>query len=73
MIKPEYYITFHGPDWTVLKNWLLEQEKIKIGLLIQAATQDESNKIRGSLSMIKTILALEDAAKQAAQRGLSNG
>lgn len=57
------YINFGGPEWTAMKTWLTEQKENKVNLLIAAPDQDTSNKIRGALSMIQQILALEESAK----------
>ena len=68
MIKPEEMLSFATHDWKVLKMWLLEQREQKVGLLIGASTQEQSDKYRGSIAMISQILALESAAQVAAQR-----
>lgn len=67
MINAHEHIQFENRDWQVIKAWLLEKKERKIGLLIQAKDNDESNKIRGSLGFIQEILALETAATQAAR------
>lgn len=66
MIKPEDYINFNGQDWNALKMWAERKKEIKIGLLVQADSHDKSNKIRGELSFITELLALEHAARKAA-------
>lgn len=66
MIKPEQYINFSGQDWTALKLYLEQAREKKIGLLIQADSHDKSNQVRGALQLIQELLALEKAAKQAA-------
>lgn len=69
MIQPELHLAFAGRDWQILKRWLEETKAVKVGLLIAATEHDKSNQIRGSLSMIDAILALETAAHRAAQQG----
>lgn len=64
-------INFYSQDWKTFKLWLLEQKESNTGLLIAADTQDKSNRIRGSLQFINTILALETAAYNAARAGVS--
>lgn len=54
---------FNGSEWGALKKWLLTQRETKVGLLISAATQETSDKLRGSISMIDQLLKLENAAK----------
>ena len=70
MIKPEQHINFAGSDWNALKLWLLATQENKIGLLVSADSHDKSNQIRGSLAMLREILALERAAEMAAQQGV---
>ena len=59
---PERKINYHGGDWAAIKEWLIEAKERKIGLLIQADNNDRTNQVRGSLSIIQEMLALEDAA-----------
>jgi hypothetical protein len=59
------YINFHGPDWARIKQYLEKKMEQKIGLLVGSRDHDESNRIRGSISMIKEILALENSARKA--------
>lgn len=63
-MKPEDYINFHGPEWAVLKAWLMTKQETQMGILTSDITHDTSNKIRGSLALIREILALEKAALQ---------
>ena len=65
---PERKINYYGSDWAAIKEWLLEAKERKIGLLIQADTNDKTNQVRGALSIIQEILALEDAAARAKGR-----
>lgn len=60
-------INFGGRDWIMLRAHLEKMQKDKIGLLIGADTQEKSDKIRGALSVIQQLLALETAAPRAAQ------
>jgi hypothetical protein len=62
MMRLEDHVNFHGPDWTAIKLYLEQVKENKIGLLIQAKDHDTSNQIRGALSMIQQLLALESAA-----------
>lgn len=55
---------YDGYQWQVLKRYLLEVKETKVGLLVKATDHDESNRIRGALSMLSQILALEETAKQ---------
>lgn len=71
MMQPELQITFKGRDWTLLKAYLEEQQKLKLQMLVSAVDHDSSNKIRGALGMIQTLLSLEKAAEQAANRSNS--
>lgn len=59
-------INFYGADWAATKKWLLDSREKKIGLLVSATDHDTSNKIRGAISVINEILALEEAAIKAA-------
>lgn len=68
MINEEDTIFFSGEDWQKIKRWATKQKELKVGLLVQAASHDESNQIRGSLKMIAQLLALETNAARAAQR-----
>lgn len=61
-------INFNGQDWAAIRRWLLESKEKKIGLLVSATDHDTSNKIRGALTIISELLALEEAAKKAANR-----
>lgn len=56
----EQYMEFQGATWKTLKTWLEEKKATKIGILISADTHDKSNQIRGALSIIEEILALEN-------------
>jgi hypothetical protein len=60
--RPEEYINFHGPEWAVLKQWLLTKQETQMGILISDITHDKANQIRGSISLIRELLALEKAA-----------
>ncbi len=55
---------YDGYQWQVLKQYLLGVKETKVGLLVQATDHDESNRIRGAISMLNQILALEETAKQ---------
>lgn len=61
---PVDLINFAGSDWTIIKMYLEEQRKAKVGLLIGAKSHDDSNKVRGSLAMIDQLLSLEKAANR---------
>lgn len=61
---PTEYINFRGADWAVIKLYLEKMLQNKIGLLIGCTSHDDSNTIRGAISAIKQILALESAANQ---------
>ena len=54
---------YEGNQWQVLKKYLQEVKEVKVGLLVKATDHDESNRIRGAISMIGQILALEETAK----------
>lgn len=68
MIKPEEGIMFKGRDWELLKLYLAAEREKKVQMLVSATDHDTSNRIRGALGMIQALLALENAAEQAAQR-----
>lgn len=57
------YLSFDSQQWQVLKQYLLQTKETKVGLLVSATDHDESNRIRGAISMIQQILALEETAK----------
>lgn len=57
-------INFGGRDWILIKATLKQLKETKVGLLIGARTQEQSDKIRGALGLIDHLLALEDAAKR---------
>lgn len=62
------FINFHGPDWQRIKEHLEKKLEHKIGLLVGSRDHDESNRIRGNISMIKETLALENSARRADNR-----
>jgi len=57
------------PTWKLLKAWLEKKKETKIGLLIGSKDHDESNRLRGALSIIDELFAAEKAAILAAQKG----
>lgn len=63
------YIDFNSETWRAVAAWADQTQQLKVKMLIGEPTHDKSNQIRGSLSMIGELLALEKAAKQAANRG----
>lgn len=63
-MKPEEAIMFNGRDWQLLKAFLLAQRDSKLSMLVGATDHDTSNKLRGALGMIQTLLHLETAAEQ---------
>ena len=62
------HIQYDGNAWQVLKTYLLAVKETKVGLLVQATDHDESNRIRGAISMVNQILALEETAKHSQGR-----
>lgn len=62
------YIQYDSNAWQVLKTYLLAVKETKVGLLVQATDHDESNRIRGAISLINQILALEETAKHSQGR-----
>jgi hypothetical protein len=65
-MNQELDINFHGRDWILMKAYLEKMQKDKIGLLIGADSQSQSDKIRGALQLISQLLALEAAAQSRA-------
>lgn len=63
------YIDFNGETWRAIAAWAKQSQELKVKMLIGESSHDKSNQIRGSLSMIGELLALERAAKQAANQG----
>lgn len=61
MVSPEHYINYHGQDWNNFKLWLQARFDTKVSLLIAEPSHDKSNQIRGAISFINEILALEKA------------
>lgn len=61
-------ISFHGGEWAAIRKWLLDSKEKKMGLLVSATDHDTSNRIRGAISMINELLALEEAAIKAANQ-----
>lgn len=57
------------PTWKLIKTWLESKQETKIAMLVGSKEHDESNRIRGALSVIAELLALEKAAILAAQNG----
>jgi hypothetical protein len=68
MLRPEETINFQGVDWQRLETYLKSLKEQKVGLLVSSTTHDQSNKIRGSIELILTLLALPKAAELAARR-----
>lgn len=66
------FIEFQGVTWKNLKLYLEDLKKTKLDLLVSADTHDKSNQIRGAISVISQILALENAANSAAQQDTTN-
>jgi len=64
MINLSDHLNFYGTDWTAIKTYLEQVKENKIGLLVASNSHDQSNQIRGALSLIQQLLALESAAKQ---------
>jgi len=62
MTKEPLIMNYYGPEWESLKQWLLRTKERKTDLLVQASSWDESNKLRGALSLISELLAEEKAA-----------
>lgn len=62
------FFQYDGNTWQVLTKYLLEVKANKVGLLVASNDHDESNRIRGAISMINQILALEETAKQSQGR-----
>ncbi|UFK09593.1 hypothetical protein [Xanthomonas phage DES1] len=56
----EGYVNFQGSEWGAIERWLLKQRETKIGLLIGAKTQEESDKLRGAISMIDQLMKLNN-------------
>lgn len=63
MIDPKEHINFHSIEWKVIKEYLKQLEEIRVGRLISETSHDESNRIRGSLQLLRDLLRLETAAK----------
>lgn len=59
-------INWGGRDWILLRAYLEDMKQKKISLLIGATTQEQSDKLRGALSVIDVILAEEAAAQSRA-------
>lgn len=67
------FIEFQGVTWKNLKLYLEDLKKTKLDLLVSADTHDKSNQVRGAISVINQILALENnAANSAAQQESTN-
>jgi len=72
MLHEEETIYFKGEDWQKIKRWADKVEKQKVAFLVgTACSHDEANRIRGALSMLKQLLALETDAAKAALRNLN--
>ena len=57
------------PTWKLMKAWLEKKKETKTSMLVGSKEHDESNRIRGALSVIDELLALEKAAILAARNG----
>ena len=53
-------VNFNGPEWEAIKRWLLSTRETKVSLLIGAANQTDSDKLRGAITMIDQLLKLEN-------------
>jgi glycerophosphoryl diester phosphodiesterase len=69
MIDAGALLNFAGRDWQVLKKYLEDARETKVGLLINAKSHDDSNKLRGSLDMIAQLLRLDKAAERPLPQG----
>lgn len=61
--RPEDVINFTGHDWQAIKAFLMEKLDTSSSLLCSDLSHDESNKIRGTILLAKTILNFETAAR----------
>lgn len=68
MQRPEEAINYQSVDWQRFEMYLKALKEQKVGLLVSSSTHDQSNKIRGSIELIQTLLALPKAAEMAARR-----
>lgn len=58
-MDPLAYINFHSSEWKAIKMYLEKQMSLKLDQLVGAKDQDESQKVRGAIMLIKQLLALE--------------
>lgn len=63
--RPEVQMSFQTGDWYVLRQWLHEQEaSMKDRLCDSSLSPEDTNVLRGRITMIKEILKLEKLATQ---------
>ena len=55
-------LEINGPTWRLLRVWAKEKKQQKIDLLVSSGSHDTSNQIRGAITMLNELLALEHAA-----------
>lgn len=59
-------MTFYGPEWAAIRDWLEVEREVRVRKLIHAKDQDDSQKHRGAIEVIDTLLREEKDAAQAA-------
>lgn len=59
-------MTFYGPEWAAIRDWLEVEREVRVRKLIHAKDQDDSQKHRGAIEIIDTLLREEKDAAQAA-------
>ncbi len=67
----EYFehIQFEGATWKALKHHLELMKQNKIRLLVSEETHDKSNRIRGAIEVLDSLLAMDKPTMQSANRG----
>lgn len=72
-VSPEDNINFNGKDWHTLKTFLQMMLENSVSQLCGDKPIEDTQKLRGQILCLKTILDLETSARQKAGPTLSQG
>lgn len=61
-------VSFHGPDWAAVREWLLQERERRVNKLISSTSWDDSLKHQGAIDQIDRLLRVETDAAKAASR-----
>lgn len=58
-------VSFHGPDWAAVKEWLQEERQERLDKLVKSTSWDDSLKHQGAINQIDRLLRVEEDARKA--------